>query len=215
MTQLTGIGFPPEVVFDHLYRDVILQCGRKLKFYGLVEVIKRNFLSIAVKNEQLRQDSALSHEARIQEHRAMAKVQGAEHCAFCIVQPPSHTLDCRHRLCSSCILARGLSLVGTWHYELKSCPLCRAQNLTTLPIQPLTAGDRVLVLGGDNAENIWQFLKDLERCIGLKLVNISELFDEIRAYGVGMLSPQFGARSLTVLRHILCPCCFSRGMEPL
>lgn len=145
----------------------------------------------------------------------MTLVRGAEYCAFCIVQPPSHTLDCRHRLCSSCIMALGSSPVGTWHYELRSCPVCRTRNISTLPLQPLTAGERVLVLGGDDAEKIWQFLKDLERGIGLKQVNISEFFDEIRAYGVSMLSPELVARSLTVLRHILCHCNFLRRMEPL
>ncbi|KAG4278816.1 hypothetical protein FPRO04_06137 [Fusarium proliferatum] len=173
--------FPPGPVFDQLYKEVILKCEGTLKLYGLVESVKYHFVKAATHSQRHRLDSARIHEERIREHQ----MGGPGYCNFCIVQAPTHTLDCRHRLCGSCIVALGKE-VSRWHFRFGQCPLCQDLQDLVLAIQPSTAGDRILVLGGDDAESTWQFLKDLERVVGLKLVDLRGLFDEVRACGIGI-----------------------------
>ncbi|GKU05313.1 unnamed protein product [Fusarium langsethiae] len=173
--------FLPGSVFDRLYKEVIMKCESALNLHGLVESVKYRFVAVATHNQRHGLDSAQVHEERIREYRP----GGPGYCNFCIVQPPTHTLGCRHRLCGSCIVSRGLE-VSRWHFRLETCPLCQELHQTVFAIKPPTAGDRVLVLGGGDAEGTWQFLKNLERTVGLKLVDLRGLFDEVRACGIGI-----------------------------
>lgn len=159
-----------------------MKCESALNLYGLVESVKYHFVTTATHSLRNRLDSARIHEERIRAYRP----GGSGYCNFCIVQSPTHTLGCQHRLCGSCIVALG-NEVSRWHFRLGKCPICQELQEIVLAIQPSTAGDRVLVLGGDDAGSTWQFLKDLERIVGLKFVDLRGLFDEVRACGIGML----------------------------
>lgn len=177
-----NLGFIPASVFDRLYKEVITKCESTLNMYGVVELVKCHFVAVATYNLKHALDSAQVHRERIRRHF----LGGHGYCNFCIVQPPTHTLSCRHRVCGSCIMALGTE-VSQWHYRVDMCPLCRIVDDTVFAIKPLTAGDRVLILGGEDAESTWRFLKDLERTAGFKSVDLRGLFDEVRAYGIGML----------------------------
>ncbi|KAF4957156.1 hypothetical protein FSARC_11365 [Fusarium sarcochroum] len=165
--------FSPDAVFDRLYKGVVVQCESALGLYGLVESIKYRFVAIATHNLRLDLDAAQAHREVVRKCRFDGRAKGS--CNFCIVQPPTHTLGCQHRLCSSCIVALG-SETSRWYYQLESCPLCEEQQQPVFPIKPPTAADRVLVLGGEDAEGTWQFLKDLERTVGLRLIDLRIFF---------------------------------------
>ncbi|CAF3656721.1 unnamed protein product [Fusarium graminearum] len=172
--------FTPSSVFDRLYKDIITRCECALNSYGVVELVKHRFVAIATYNFEHGLDIAQLHQERVQACRP-----DPGYCNFCIVQPPANALECQHRLCDSCIVALGME-ISHWHYWLGKCPLCQMVHEAVFAIKPSTAGNRVLVLGGEDTERTWQFLKNLERTVGLKMVDIRGLFDEVRACGTGI-----------------------------
>lgn len=104
-------------------------------------------------------------------------------CYFCLSRAPSHTLDCRHRICSCCVTICGES-VGDWRYQIPHCPFCHHQNESIFWLRPPTAGTRVLHLGGSDPDKTFQFLSDLQREVGLASMPLREHFDIVVANGL-------------------------------
>lgn len=179
--------FPPHIVFDRLYFAPVMYCEEQLKFYGLVEMVRHSFITIATTDQALSLDSAQAHLARIQGNVAFRQSHSNENCAFCIVQGPSYTLDCHHRICEACIPVHG-NLVRPWCYELNYCPICQSSIFGNFALRPATAGDRVLKLGGTDANSIFKFLNDISSSAELKGIVLKDQFDTVIATGMGMSS---------------------------
>lgn len=177
-------GFPPHLVFDKLYLQPLSNCENELQLHGLTDIIRDGFLSIVIENENANQASAQTHLKRIREFHGNDFLKCAVICAFCFVQYPAYTLNCKHRLCSSCIMAHG-NLIHSWRFKMRRCPTCQEADGNIYPIQPFTACRRVLILAGSNVENIWQFFNDLQGFIGITGLKFHDLFDKIVGYDVG------------------------------
>lgn len=127
---------------------------------------------------------AVQHFARIQGNRAMSLLRTQYFCSLCLVNVPSLTLDCSHRLCTTCV-KRYFSESEPYRYRPSICLLCQKGNKSKFTIRPPTAGIRKLELGGANPEEILKFLQELSRHIGLATVPIWELFDSVKASNTG------------------------------
>ncbi|KAI1841723.1 hypothetical protein JX265_013704 [Neoarthrinium moseri] len=69
----------------------------------------------------------------------------------------------------------------------RHCPLCRERNEAAIILRPLTAGSRVLKIGGPTSSKVglFNFLQDLQSLIGLPLHPLREQFDVVIGYDIG------------------------------
>lgn len=72
-------------------------------------------------------------------------------CFCCLREIPEHSLNCGHVLCSACVRSYGVPK-GTEFVEMRTCPICQAQDLPLssclVKFKPPLAGVRVLCLDG-------------------------------------------------------------------
>ncbi|KAH7131187.1 hypothetical protein EDB81DRAFT_661041 [Dactylonectria macrodidyma] len=200
----SDLSFLPEALFERLYAGPAKECEKIIKLPGLAASIKRDFITLVGENREIGVEPVQTHLGRVQGNPTMRCTYHESICAFCIIQIPMFTLDCRHRLCETCILSHGTSL-GSWRVALTCCPVCQGPNTPTIILRPPTASKRVLNLGGGDAEKTMQFLRDLERSVGVHSIALRELFDGIIGSDIGM-SP-FAPRpecSLTSKEYSLC-----------
>lgn len=180
-----SLAFLPETVFERLYAGPAKECEKILTLPGLASSIKRDFITLTGENIETGVGPAQTHQGRLQGNPTMRCTYHESICAFCIIRTPLFTLDCRHRLCEICVLSHGKSL-EPWRFALAYCPVCRGPNAPTVILKPPTASTRVLNLGGGDFEKTIQFLRDLQRSIGVNSIALRELFDGIIGSDSGM-----------------------------
>lgn len=160
-----------------------------------------------------------------------ASIRSDGTCYFCLLRVASHTLDCHHRICSSCVVTCGMPS-EPWRYQLPRCPFCHQPNQAVFPLQPPTTGSRVLHLGGSCPENTLRFLNDLQHEIGLTTMPLREYFDGVIASDFGknpvvlpcdlsaenpqapsLSSPCFLSIGHKLIANTICPGCGARSVE--
>lgn len=116
-----------------------------------------------------------------EEHRVCLKtasfgvVKCSDACVFCLIRFPEHTLPCQHRLCRFCVPLCGCEMVP-WRVKVSTCPICQADNETTIHIRLPTAGLRVLSLSGRQYESTWQFLPAIWKAVHFTSTCVWEYF---------------------------------------
>ncbi len=107
-------------------------------------------------------------------------------CPSCLAKPStSSSLSCGHNFCRPCIDL--FSLPGAQSgqvFSFSGCPLCGASNAAPVRAKPLTAGVRILRIGGSVADaahlvRVLGRLHELSGCLG-------EQFDLVVGSGIGL-----------------------------
>jgi hypothetical protein len=137
-------------------------------------------------------------------------------CSFCFFQDAATDLACSHRLCIQCTTYWGSKTEPSYWY-VKFCPVCKHQSDTTSNLGLSVAGCRVLRLGGTDPAEIWNFLRQLQRIIGLTSMPFRDQFDKVVATDIGLYdahpSPKLTYGS--IYRHFLRNHDISRGLGSL
>jgi hypothetical protein len=107
-------------------------------------------------------------------------------CLSCVGRPAEdNTLDCGHSLCDSCIVIHGRAPFDEWIVD--RCPLCGALNKVCFLPKPLTAGVRVISIGGHPGDVFaLHFLKEIEAGLQLLGMHIGDYFDIAVGTGSGL-----------------------------
>lgn len=185
-TNIARAVFHPKDIFEHAFQESLLQVQRTLKRSDFTYQIKYQFQEMVQRNRIKGIASAHSHSSLLSTKFDVWKAVSSDvTCYCCLLRVPAYSMECRHRLCSSCVQIFGQA-IEPWCYRLDRCVLCHHGNSTVFVLNPPTAGIRTLKLGGLRPENTLQFLRDLQHTIGLTTVALSEYFDVVIATELGM-----------------------------
>ncbi|KAI1846266.1 hypothetical protein JX265_014047, partial [Neoarthrinium moseri] len=138
--------FAPEEIFDRLFMPPMLQVQDLANIPGLASQVRDAFGSLA---SQAFTRPSSNH---------LALLKGSR----------GNVLPCRHGFCDDCI--RSESDDSTGLVFTMACPLCG--KVDSLPLKPVTACVRVLVLPGNDVETMLLFLRELQQ----------QLFGDVRDY---------------------------------
>ncbi|KAI1181803.1 hypothetical protein F5B17DRAFT_240233 [Nemania serpens] len=150
-----------------------------LQTSGLCQMTKQSFIRRANRLLSEATDCAAAHLSFLKA-ASLGTLRCSQTCIFCMVRPPIHTLECKHRLCSSCVVICGRE-ADPWAFRVLRCPLCQVLNEVVFYIRPPTAGLRVLSLDGSRPANTWDFLKSLRGRIHLVTIAFRDYFDVVVA----------------------------------
>ncbi len=174
--------FRPEDVFASLYADACLAA------YGQIALVQESlWLSpqdLKVRTErkfvmmfQTWQSGETTLTQLHQQHLRRLKGHWRSHrsssvCLSCLVGwCPEHRLSCGHWLCDACVQAAGTrTTANPRQYTILKCPLCGDSRGTTIFVQPILAGWRILSIDGGGVRGIipLSLLVELERRIGIE-----------------------------------------------
>lgn len=160
----------------------------KLHIRGLTERVRAQFISQAEDLRALNAASAHAHLSRVRRSGFMRSMCFGTACSFCLTQESSYILECKHGLCSTCVLKHGEEN-APWHYTLANCLVCCGPTESIFALKPPTAGMRLLTLGGSNAANLLHFLRNLQQLIGLNSMPLRDHFDGVSGSDMGMSLP--------------------------
>lgn len=181
------LDFDPGLEFDRLYLQTIAKIENARIYRCPTLQIRRRFIELTLKR-RCGASSARSHLQLCGQLRSTwRRCYTSATCLMCLAQSPTHTLTCGHRLCDSCVIICGTSSTSySWDIQVPQCPLCGNQSASIIPLEPYTAGRRVLELGGSIKDKlaIWHFLKDLQCSTGLELY-VQDLFDVAIGLSIG------------------------------
>lgn len=166
-------------VFRKLYEDRTRELSDATGLPTLTKNVERDFVSLALDLLATRADVKKAHCVRLQGSRSMRGLD-FNGCSFCLLKLPCHVLDCKHQLCFGCT---------DNHAPLRSCPVCQQPNSKIPQRRLLTAGIRELQVHGHDAEDILNFLGNLQRSTGLNSSSLRCHFDSISGSGLGKFPP--------------------------
>jgi hypothetical protein len=150
------------------------------------EKIKTRFCQQVKGNTDTLIDTAVTHKAVLSRFKDEWRgIFDNRTCLTCIARAPeNHTLDCRHSLCTPCVVTFGLAtLEEPWNFLVNPCPLCSTANKTRFLLKPYTAGIRCIVLNGSLGDVFAaKCLQELQERLELRMP-IEECFDI--AFGTG------------------------------
>lgn len=180
------LDFEPKELFTCLYHSAIQQLGETLRVPNLCRDVEKLFVEMTLRHFRSKASFAQTHLRILQSMSAhFSPLPSFTTCLCCFVRAPEYTFSCRHRFCSCCVKIYGQH-TDPLHYTLNYCLLCQSRNSNKFRVKPATAGKRVLVLGGSTPENTAQFLEDLQHEIGLVTMPLTEHFDIILGFDIGM-----------------------------
>ncbi len=176
--------FRPKRTFKWFYQAALSRLEERLAVAQLADQVRVRFVEMATQRRA--GSSTQAHLRFLARQVSWAQCHTDETCLVCVMQRPSATLTCKHRLCLPC--ATVCSGSRSVPCAVTLCPLCQMPNDQSIEVPPPTAGSRVLALGGGTDKlTVIQFLKDLERQIGMKNYPLVKHFDAIVGSGIGML----------------------------
>ncbi|KAI1181594.1 hypothetical protein F5B17DRAFT_264505 [Nemania serpens] len=177
-------GFFPATLFENYYADQLALVEKMSQTSGLRHMTKQSFICRANRLLSEATDCATAHLSFLKA-ASLGTVRCSRTCIFCMVRPPIHTLECRHRLCSSCVVICGRE-ADPWTFRVLRCPLCQVLNEVVFFVRPTTAGLRVLSLTGSRPTDTWDFLKSLRGHIHLVTMAFRDYFDVVVASESGI-----------------------------
>jgi len=182
-TSNKWIVFPPEQIFESLYRDAFPK-ERVISFADSEDVILRSGLINLVRThlksffEQLTHSSMAvaeihrSNMSRFGDH--WHSIRSSSTCLCCLRRRPQYSLCCGYIICENCVLVFGdVDEDDPWMYEIHHCLLCKEKmpQEATIRIHPPTAGVGILCIDGGGARGALPLgmMKRIQDRIGLPI----------------------------------------------
>ncbi|KEQ57547.1 FabD/lysophospholipase-like protein, partial [Aureobasidium melanogenum CBS 110374] len=136
-------------------------------------------------------ESAQLHVKNLHQHREyLARLRYGGNCSACLLEPWTHTLPCKHGLCTLCLRACDGKETDGCRIIVNECPVCELSvgSRCIRKFIPPTATLRVLALDGGGVKGLVQLqvLQYLCDEIGLRdTVHISTFFDLMVGSSIG------------------------------
>ena len=160
----------------------------------VVDMIKRCWLEqtkTAYRTCESVLESAQLHVKNLHQHREyLARLRYGGNCSACLMEPWTHTLPCKHGLCTLCLRACDGKETDGCRIIVNECPVCELSvgSRCIRKFIPPTATLRVLALDGGGVKGLVQLqvLQYLCDEIGLRdTVHISTFFDLMVGSSIG------------------------------
>ncbi len=124
-------------------------------------------------------------------------------CFICLQRKPEHVMDCGHGICDTCICIRAFSKPTKgkeYHYDVSTCPQCRAEICFQARTLPPTCRIRFVAIDGGGSRGVVSlgFMEKLRQALGLHYP-VQENFD----YAIGTSSGKLCMHSTLTLILIL------------
>ncbi|KAL6887153.1 hypothetical protein HDV57DRAFT_350064 [Trichoderma longibrachiatum] len=177
--------FPPDEVFDVCYLPLLKECEAASGISSLIDDIRNGFSKISNQNRKSSKSATAAHREITRNQQGIQNLFICGICCFCLMRTSSRALKCGHELCALCFILLGEE-IETAQYTVLSCPLCGNLDNVTVLFKPPTAGRLVLNLNGYFGDDMWHFLKDLQRGAGLNSMPLRDYFDVILAGEAGL-----------------------------
>lgn len=160
------------------------QCEKVLNIPYFTVRIKLLFSSLVSQVRKQGNDTIKQHLKIIQSANHLSGTFTQMACSLCLIRLARYTLDCKHRICGSCILLFSDEL-EPWRFKHTSCQLCHKDNTKIIAIKPPTAGDRILYLSDTVSKRTLNFLKELQIMTRLNGMPFGEHFDILHSTELG------------------------------
>ncbi|KAL7940750.1 hypothetical protein V8C42DRAFT_361749 [Trichoderma barbatum] len=179
--------FLPDKVIETLYMRSLRRCEEKMKIPDFALKVKLQFAMLTSMALKQGKDSAKQHIEIMQANSYLSKIHTHIACSICIIRPAEYLLNCKHRLCDSCVQLFSEE-IDAWRFRHVPCLVCSDNQANMNTIQPPTAGKRVLNLGGANSDRTWIFFKGVADIGALNSMSIFDHFDILSASELGKWS---------------------------
>jgi hypothetical protein len=176
--------FPSDRVFESLYVEAVDRCEKIVNIPYFTLRVKLLFSSLVSQARKQGNDTIRQHLEIIQSTNFLSGTFTQTACSLCLIQLARYTLDCKHRICGSCVLLFSDEL-EPWRFKHTSCRVCHNNNTRVIVMKPPTAGDRILHLSGTVPERVLSFLKELQIMTGLNGMPFCEHFDILHSTELG------------------------------
>ena len=100
-------------------------------------------------------------------------------CLGCLQRTQEHPMECGHAICDLCVCIFGTPTKGLeYHYDLSSCPICRARVTFQARLVPPTCRIRLLSIDGGGSKAVVSigFIQKLQQTLNLEYP-VQEHFD--------------------------------------
>ena len=186
---LIRIGFPPEMVFNTLYRKHCLAAWSGADSTKHCKGILTQFNQMFTQLGPQRSSAAIRKDMLAYFHTRWNGLRSTTACFACLCRPPEHMMPCKHSICDTCAVLFGTNgSQAEYHTAISQCPICEDPCDLTIRRLPPTKHPIIFSLDGGGVRGIIQLglLRELEMRLGG--IPVAQIADLCTGTSVGMLS---------------------------
>jgi hypothetical protein len=138
----------PRLVFQTLYRPIILATTNSVPPNGLVDMIESE---MAIEFSHLAAYTSLERRKQLMtaKNGHYSAIKSNRICLYCLVQAAQHFPPCDHALCDLCAQKFGTASMNTeYQFTLDHCLLCCESISLTIDVLPPTMDPSILAIDG-------------------------------------------------------------------
>lgn len=185
---LIKIAFPPEMVFNTLYRKRCLASWSGADSIERCKGILTQFNQMFTQMGLQKPTAAIRKDMLTHFHTHWNGLRSTTVCFACLCRPPEHMLPCKHSICDTCAVRFGTNGSQVeYHTTLSQCPICEDPCNLTIYHLPPTKHPIIFSLDGGGVRGMMQLglLREVERRLGG--IPVAQIANLCTGTSVGML----------------------------